>query len=81
MKELNLGWREGWEAPAENCFNRNLMGKKNLQIELCIFYWKPDGKETFYPWKICIFVLQLHRAAFCLDELESAPCGTGSSQV
>lgn len=38
-------------------------------------------KKKFYPRKISIFVLQLHRVAFCLDELECAPCGTGSSQV
>lgn len=38
-------------------------------------------KKKFYPRKICIFVLQLHRVAYCLDELECAPCGTGSSQV
>lgn len=38
-------------------------------------------KKKFYPRKISIFVLQFHRVAFCLDELECAPCGTGSSQV
>lgn len=32
-------------------------------------------KKKFYPRKICIFVLQLHRVAFCLDELECAPVG------
>lgn len=30
-------------------------------------------KKKFYPRKISIFVLQLHRVAFCLDELECAP--------
>lgn len=41
-------------------------------------WWK---RKNFTPEKSAFFVLQLHRVAFCLDELECAPCGTGSSQV